>query len=213
MNRQKLVLCLLLCILAGALAYSFLRFPKQQEVPPLKNRPAPPVISKGDASSSRKGGEADDGARLRLELLEQDLPGFTGFRRNIFAPIFRDETKVTPMRLPPPPPPLPSLPPPPAPAPPPLPAPPSEDQLAAKELAKFTFLGFLSKNEEKTVFLSNNGEIFLAKKGSTLGTKYQVADITDQALTIKAVNGGRQLVIPLVENTPLGTRSNSKRSP
>jgi hypothetical protein len=39
-----------------------------------------------------------------------------------------------------------------------------------------------------------------------LGTKFQVSDLTDDAISIKTVVGGRELIIPLVENRALATR-------
>jgi len=211
MNRQKLVLCLLLLVFAAAVFYSFLRSPKQQVVP-LKNRPgalATIARNKG-VTPSPQSGAGDSG--LHLELLNREQPPFAGYRRNIFSPIFSEEVKALPFKpLPPPPPPVaPPPPPPPAPvqAPPPPPPSPEEiaNQLAENELSKFTFLGFLKKDGEKTVFLSSNNEIFLAKKGSNLGQKFQVADLTDDAITIRSKVGGRELVIPLVENRVLSTR-------
>ncbi|HBG08058.1 MAG: type II secretion system protein PulP [Geobacteraceae bacterium GWC2_58_44] len=217
MNRQKLVLCLLLLVFAGSVVYSFLRSPKQQQVAELKQRPgaaAPAVGSKGGAAPKGAGDEA----RVHLELLDQGEPQFTGFRRNIFSPIFSEELKVPPFKpLPPPPRPVQAPAPAPAPLPAPPPPPPSPEQVAAQladsELSKFTFLGFLKKNGEKTVFLSSNNEIFLAKKGSKLGQKFQVADLTDDAITIRSVAGGREIVIPLVENRALSTRRTSKSTP
>jgi len=212
MNRKKLILCLLLLGLAGSIAYSVLRAPKQPRVATLKYRPG------GAAPAARKGAaplrEADD-AKVHLELLDREAPRFSGYRRNIFSPIFKEEVKLPPFKpLPPPPRPVLPLPPPPpappAPAPAPPPAPTAED-IAAGELAKFTFLGFLKKNGERTVFLSSNNEIFLAKKGSNLGTKFQVTDLTEDAITIKSVAGGRELVIPLLENRALSTRRTSQR--
>ena len=79
------------------------------------------------------------------------------------------------------------------------------------ELGRITFLGFLKKNGEKTVFLAMNNEIILAKKGSKVGTKFQVTDLTDEAITIKSVNSEGQMVIPLVENRSLSTRQTSTR--
>lgn len=218
MNRQKLALALLLLALAGSLVYSFLRAPKQQQVATLKNRPgvAATVVREGKKGAAAPKG--DQTGRVHLELLDRDQPGFAGFRRNIFTPVFKDEMKPAPLKLPPPPPPV-KLPPPPPPAPmpaqvaPPPPVPPTEEQKDAIELAKFTFLGFLKKNGERTVFLSSNNEIFLAKKGSSVGTKFQVTDLTDDAITIKSVSGGRELVIPLVENRSLSTRRTSKKIP
>lgn len=211
MNRQKLVLCLLLLVFAGAVLYSFLRSPKQQVVP-LKNRPgtvASVAKNKGVAAAP-KSSAGDSG--LHLELLNREQPPFAGYRRNIFSPIFSEEVKAPPFKpLPPPPRPVaPPPPPPPAPVQPPPPPPPSPEeianQLAESELARFTFLGFLKKDGEKTVFLSSNNEIFLAKKGSNLGQKFQVANLTEDTITIRSVVGGREIVIPLVENRALSTR-------
>jgi hypothetical protein len=213
MNRKKLVLCLLVLALIGSVAYSILRAPKQQQTAALKYRPGAAALAPRKGAAPARSGS--DQARLNVELLDRDLPRFSGYRRNIFSPIFRDEVKLPPFKpLPPPPQPVLPLPPPPqvAQAPPP-PAAPTEDQVAASDLGKITFLGFLNKNGDKTVFLSSNDEIFLAKKGSNLGTKYQVTDLTDEAITIKSVATGRELVIPLVENKALSTRRTSKRTP
>lgn len=208
MNRQKLVLFLLLLVLAVSVAYSFLRSPKEQRVATLKYRPgAAPQVAGGKVAAAPKG-EADN-TRVHLELLNRELPRFTGFRRNIFSPIFKEEVKPPPFKpLPPPPRPV-RFPSQPVPAMAPAPPPPSPEQIADSELAKFTFLGFLDKNGEKTVFLSSNNEIFLAKKGSNLGSRFQVTGLTDDAITIRSIAGGREIVIPLVENRALSTRRNS----
>jgi hypothetical protein len=215
MNRQKLILCLLLAAFAGSLAYSFLRSPKEQRVAALKYRPG--AVAPAPRKQGAAPGPAEAGG-LHLELLDRELPRFAGFRRNIFSPIFREELKAVPFKpLPPPPLPVKALPPPPPPqqqqqvlAPPPPPPLPPPDEI---ELAKFTFLGFLKKNGEKTVFLSSNNEIFLAKKGSNVGTKFQVSDLTDDAITIRTIATGRELVIPLVENRALSTRRTSQKTP
>ena len=216
MNRQKLILCLLLVVLAGSIVYAFLRSPTERRVATLTYRPgvSVPVPGKGIPGASR--GVAADG-RVHLALLDQELPRFAGFRRNIFSPIFVEEVKLPPFKpLPPPPLPMAIVQPPPAPpAPPPPMAPPAPtpDEIAAGELAKFTFLGFLKKGGSRTVFLSSNNEIFLAKKGTTLLSKFQVSDLTDDAITIKTIVGGRELVIPLVENRALSTRNAGTRNP
>ena len=213
MNRKKLVLCLLLIALAGSIVYSVLHSPKEQRVAILKYRPGAvaPVARKSAPQPAATGG---DDQSVHLALLDRELPRFSGYRRNIFRPIFSEEVKLPPFKplpLPPKPVALPAPPPmPSAPAPPP-PAPPTAEEVAASEMAKFTFLGFLKKDGARTVFLSSNNEIFLAKKGSFLTPKYQVSDLTDDAITIKMVAGGRELVIPLLENRALGTRRTSLR--
>lgn len=216
MNRQKLALFLLLVSLAGAIGYAFLRSPKQQQVATLKNQPGQKatVIRKQPGAPPKTAAAPVSGV-VHLELLQREMPGFSGFRRNIFSPLFKEEIKVSALNLPPPPPPkkLPPLPPPlpitpPQEAPPP---PPTQEQLDEAELGKFVFIGFLKKGTESTVFLSKGGEIFLAKKGGRIGPKFEVTDVTDDAITIKSVQTDRQLVIPLLENRSLSTRRTTPR--
>ena len=105
---------------------------------------------------------------------------------------------------PPPPPPQKSSPQPPVvpPKAPPATAQPPELTPVQRDMAAFTFLGFLKKGDRKTIFLSSNKEIFLARKGDRLAGKYDVTNITDEALLITSQDGG-EIIIPLVENKPL----------
>jgi len=70
-------------------------------------------------------------------------------------------------------------------------------------MATFTFLGFLKKDNKKTIFLSNGKEIFVVKKGDKISGKYDVTSVTEEALTITSIQSGGEIVIPLVENRPL----------
>ncbi|QWV92252.1 type II secretion system protein PulP [Geomonas oryzisoli] len=213
MNRQKLALFLLLIVLVGAIVYAVVRTPRQQQVATLKNQPgAKATVLRKQPGAPQKAATATGGA-LHLDLLRREQPGSSGFRRNIFSPIFRDEEKLSSLKLPPPPPPPKKLPPLPSalpvappPEPPPPPPPPTQEQLDDAELGKFVFIGFLKKGTEKTVFLSKGGEIFLAKKGGQVGPRFQVSNVTDDAITIKSLQSDRQLVIPLVENRALSIR-------
>ncbi|KAF0218295.1 MAG: hypothetical protein FD174_3048 [Geobacteraceae bacterium] len=199
MNRQKLILSVLLVLLVIVSIYSYLRLPRQKTVERL-------TYTSGAPSQGRKAGTPAigvDDKKLHLELLDREQPRFSGFRRNIFMPIFHEEVKA----LPPPPPAPPGRPvlPPPPPAPP-VTAPPAtiaEPTPVQKDMAKFTFLGFLKKDNKKTIFLSSNNEIFLVKKGDLITGKYEVANITDDALTISLLAEGGEIVIPLVENKTL----------
>lgn len=74
-----------------------------------------------------------------------------------------------------------------------------------RELARFTFLGFLKKDNRKTIFLAKDNEIILVRKGDTFAGRYEAASITDQALTIKVADTGEEIVIPLIENRLLGS--------
>ena len=64
----------------------------------------------------------------------------------------------------------------------------------------------MAEDGQKTVFLSKNNEIFLAKKGTLLANRFKVTDLTDEAITIKSDVGSREIVIPLVEMRALSTR-------
>lgn len=185
MNRQKAFLFILLVLFVAAAVYAYFRTPEQKTVQRLKFAPGTPAENAKTAKPNDK--------KLHLELLDRPLPRFAGFKRNIFwfAPL---ENKK---KLPPPPPPPPFRPP----APPP-PLPPSPPPVR-KEMAKFTFLGFLKKDNRKTIFLGKDNQIFLVKKGDRIANNYEVTNITDDMLTINSIAGGGQIVIPLVENMPL----------
>jgi hypothetical protein len=70
-------------------------------------------------------------------------------------------------------------------------------------MAQFTFLGFLKKDNKKTIFLTSNSEIFLVGKGDTVAGRYIATNITDEALTIRSMDSSGEIIIPLVENSPL----------
>lgn len=208
MNRQKLALTILLVVFAGSIVYSYLRMPRQKSVSKLTYTSQTPVAvkppaAKGKASAAPAARKTDE-RKLRLDLLDNVPQPFSGFRRNIFKPIFHEEIKGPALPLPtppvrsslpkpPPPPPAMSTPPPPA----------AEPTPVQQEMAKFTFLGFLKKDNRKTIFLSSNNEIFLVKKGDKIAGKYDVSNITDEALTITVMPDGGEIIIPLVENKPL----------
>ena len=72
-----------------------------------------------------------------------------------------------------------------------------------RDLANFTFLGFLKKDNRKTIFLTNGKEIFVVKKGDKIANKYDVTSLTDESLTITSLQDSGEIVIPLIENRPL----------
>ncbi len=205
MNRQKLILTVLLALL-GVSSLQF--FPdasqKRASAPASSSTTAARVTAvPRKAVSPPAAQQRVDERKLRLDLLDATPPPFAGFRRNIFQPIFREEAKPSKLPLPAPPvrPALPKPPPPPpaVPVPPAAPAPTPVQQ----EMARFTFLGFLKKDNQKTIFLSSSNEIFLVKKGDKIAGKYEVTNITDEALTIHVLADGSEIIIPLVENKPL----------
>jgi hypothetical protein len=201
MNRQKMTLAILLLLLCLALIYSYVRQPRQKRAANLKYTPG--TVASGTVSTSKSGVAVRlDDKKLHLELLDKELSRFSGFRRNIFKPIFHEEimllpvqSSVPPLKLP-----LPLPPPPIAPPPPPRAAEPTPIQ---RDMAKFTFLGFMKKDNKKTIFLSSDKEIFLVKKGDSIAGKYEVSNLTEEALTIHPLVEGGEIIIPLVENKAL----------
>jgi hypothetical protein len=188
MNRQKLILFCLAILLALAIVWSYARMPRQKTVATLTYAPGQQTLQavpRGSVIGGRRGVD-----RLRLDLLDREPSGFSGYRRNLFKPLFTDETRnAARSRRPPPPPP---------------PLPPPVDIAPRLELARFTFLGFLKKDNRRTVFLSRDGgEIILVKKGDVFAERYEAVSITDQALTIRVADTGEEIVIPLMESAPL----------
>jgi hypothetical protein len=191
MNRQKLLLSALLAIFAIAIGSLYWRMPRQKTVASLTYGPGAKAKAPTPPGSSR----ADD-KKVRLYLLENTVGAFSGFKRNIFQPLFQ-ENRITaagrpartakPVSLPPPGPA--TLVPQPTPV--------------QRDMAQFTFIGFLKKENRKTIFLTGNNEIFLVKKGDTIAGKYQVVNITDEMLSIRSLADGWETIIPLTENRPL----------
>lgn len=197
MNRQRAILAGTLALFACSLVYSFLHMPKLEKVEKLTYQPG--MTAQPVKKAQTRG--SDEG-RVRLDLLERRQAGLPTGGKNIFQSLFDSGTKKPSIPLPPPPPP-----PPPLRVPPPVQVPTVpqvvEPTPLQREMAKFTFLGFLKKDSRKTIFLSNGKEIFLVKKGDKISNKYDVTALTDEALTITSIQDGGEIVIPLVENRPL----------
>jgi hypothetical protein len=210
MNRQKLTLFILLIVLVLAVAWSYMSVPRQKTVSTLKYAPgqkqatvktAAATLAVNAATQTSAPAAAGDERTLRLDLLEREQSGFKGYRRNIFKPLFMDEIRLMKQKAlafrPPPIPPV--AVPPPIFVPPPV-APPETLQ---STLARFVFLGYLKKDNRKTIFLAKDKDIILVRKGDKFAGRYEAKSITDQALTIVATDSGEEIIIPLLENQPL----------
>lgn len=198
MNRQRLVLTVLAGLFLCSLIYAFLRMPRQERVTTLTYRP-------GMTAKTLRGGHPKEaeGVRVRLDLLDARKGRTFAGSKNIFLGVGGQPQRKIPVPLPPPPPPPVRLPPPEPPAAvASIPAVPEPTPLQ-REMANFTFLGFLKKDNRKTVFLSDGKEIFLVRKGDKIAGKYDVTAVTDETLTISSLSGGGEIVIPLVENQQL----------
>jgi hypothetical protein len=206
MNRQRLALFILLILLLLAIVWSYISYPRPKTVSPLKYPPGSHLTAeKKRVTTVAPQAPRNQASSLRLDLLEQEQSGFKGYRRDIFKPIFVDELKIMKQKAAAV---MPALPPAqPAktvPAPPPIAAPPvTQQDVTRTELARFTFLGFLKKDNRKTIFLAKDKDIILVKKGDTFAGRYQAASITDQALTILVTDTGEEIVIPLIESRQL----------
>jgi Na+-transporting methylmalonyl-CoA/oxaloacetate decarboxylase gamma subunit len=215
MNKQKLALFIVLIILILAVIWSFISAPRQKTVSTAKSAPGqteaavratkavvPVVTAETAAKPAAKSPLSSDDRTLRLDLLELEQSGFKGYRRNIFKPIFTDEIKLMKQKSaafkPVPVPPVAVV----AQVPVPLP-PPFEPDTHQTILSRFIFLGYLKKDNRKTIFLSKDKEIILVRKGETFAKRYEAKVITEQALTIRVTDTGEEIVIPLTENKPL----------
>ncbi|MBT1071437.1 type II secretion system protein PulP [Pelotalea chapellei] len=206
MNRQRLLLFILLILFVLAIAWALFNRPQQKTVNTLKNAPGQqPGNTKPKLTAQTGIAPRYDGKKLRLDLLEHDQQTFAGYHRNLFKPIFVDEVKLMQRKAAAV---KPVLPPPQAPKPPVQPPPPPVSvgplpDTPQRELGRFTFLGFLKKDNQKTVFLAKDKDIILVKKGESFAGRYQALSVTDQALTILVKDTGEEIVIPLLENRPL----------
>jgi hypothetical protein len=73
-----------------------------------------------------------------------------------------------------------------------------------RELARFTFLGFLKRDGHKTIFLTKDKDIILVREGDVIAGRYKAVSVTDQALSLVVSDSGEEIVIPLLENRALG---------
>ena len=193
MNRKRLILLILLILLPLALIWGYRTYPRPQTVATLKYPPGSHVQAQRRREPAIKAAPRPADNMLRLDLLDREQPVFKGYRRNIFRPVFVDELKQMKQRAavvkPPPPPPPPPVP---------LAEPPR------RELARFTFLGFLKKGPRKTIFLAKDKDIILVREGDIIAGRYKAVSVTDQALRLLVSDTGEEMVIPLLENRALG---------
>lgn len=211
MNRQRLILFVLAILLLLAIFWGYISFPRQKKVSPLKYPPGShlPAEKKRTPMQAPSQAAVNSPNVLRLDLLEREQAAFKGYQRNIFKPIFIDEAAVMRQKSAGV---KPALPPAQMPSKGPVQPPPSTQPVTApetihRELARFTFLGFLKKDNRQTIFLAKDKDIILVKKGDIFAGRYEAAAITEQALTILVTDTGEEIVIPLVENKPLNSGS------
>lgn len=193
MNRKRMILAALLGVLALCLVYAYFAMPRLEKAPPrsAKKSTRSAVAKAPDKLQSKVSQERIDFTFLEAE--EQEFPGAT---RDVFRFVQRrpeptavvvEKTVVQ--------------------APPPVVI---EETMVPVEvvqqaLAQFTFLGFLDKGGEKTVFLSSEGSLFLAKRGEKFGLdlEFTVEDISGDLLLVRPDGRDFLIDIPLIEHQKL----------
>ena len=199
MNRQRLILFILVILFGVAAIWSYTSMPRLKTVSTPTVKPPQKAGRAVVVAADKAPRIVDDGTKLHMELLDSETDVFKGYRRNIFRPVFVDELKISKqkaMELKPPPLKIATIQP---------QAQPTIVQPEAAPLARFIFLGFLKKGAVRTIFLSNDNNVLLVKKGDKIAGRYQATEISDQALTLTVTDTGDQIVIPLVENRSLAT--------
>ncbi len=54
---------------------------------------------------------------------------------------------------------------------------------------RLKFIGYIGKGDERFAFVSDGEEVFAAKKGALVAEGFRVSEISDDALTVEAVEG------------------------
>lgn len=197
MNRQRVILFALVILFGISIFWSYSAIPRFKTVSNSSDGKPVQKTKKTVAVPEIKIVSKDDGTKLNINLLNGNYSGFKGYIRNIFRPIFSEEIKfvkqknvavsIKPIKSK-------------------ILIPPADSvpiQPETATLARFTFLGFLKKGSVKTIFLANDNEILLVKKGDKVAEKYEATNLSDQLLTLTVTDTGDEIVIPLVENQPL----------
>jgi hypothetical protein len=197
MNRQRLILFILVIFFGIAALWSYSAMPRLKTVGTLPGKPPQQAKTAVTVPGKKVLAKKDDGTRLNIALLDNESPEFKGYRRNIFKPVFIDELKIVKQK------PAAII------APKPIVVVPQvipvSNQPKTEPLARFTFLGFFKKGSVRTIFLEKDKEILLVKKGDKIAGRYEASEISDQALTLIVTDTGDEIVIPLMENRPLTT--------
>jgi hypothetical protein len=201
MNRKRTILLVLVVALIASASWSIISYPRLKTVSKLKYPPGSRVIAdKKRKVTIQPLGKSITSETLRLDLLEEHFPKFTGYRRNIFQPIFEDKetmmarkaaeaaakaaalaaAEAKKARL------LQSMM-----KPAPIPS------MMQRELGSFTFKGFVLKDGRKTVFLGKGNDVIVLKQGDTFAGRYVATSITDQVLIFKATDTGEEIIIPV----------------
>lgn len=179
MNRSKLVLFLLVCVLAVAVVVAWFRMPRQKSVEQL-------TVQQGTAGSSERVSRHVKPVELRFDLLDQKSVTAV-VKKDVFTPVGNgqitqvagtQEHQASVAPLPPMPPPTPL-------------------EIARKQLEAFTVIGSYIKKNRRIVFLSKGEEISAVHPGDVLIPGYSVVAIQDDQLKLRSDDGKHELILAL----------------
>jgi hypothetical protein len=193
MSRKHMILAALLGVLALCMLYAYLATPRLEKAPPrsASKRTRSAVAKAPDKLQSKVSQDRIDFTFLKVE--EQEFPGAT---RDVFRFVQRQPQATAVVIKEPeiqePPPVV-------------IEEPMVPIEVVQQALAQFTFLGFLDKGGEKTVFLSSEGSLFLAKRGEQFGLdlEFTVEDISGDLLLVRPEGRDFLIDIPLIEQQKL----------
>jgi len=190
MNRQRKLLFALVGGLALALAYAWFGMPRQQQIDP--SDPLPVKAAGTRQKSSRSAADH----LLRVDLLEPVKQSYSSPKRDLFHFVAPPAPKPKPVVVVPKPVPVPV----------PVVDPEEIRQTEVRQaLARFTFLGFLLKDQRRTVFLSQGETLFLVQEGEHFGEKdrFHAVSITPEKMMIRQADADGTIDIQLIEKEPL----------
>lgn len=194
MNRKRIILAALLGVLVVCMFYAYLATPRLEKAPPRTSKPKARTATRTDAP--KPGG---DEGRVDFGFLTAEPQKYSRAERDIFNYGGRhiEVTKAPPVV------PKPVVPEPVVTAPVPVETVPVS--VVNKSLSRFTFLGFLEKAGEKTVFLSSSGNLFLVKSGERFGAEneFLVVEIKGNILKVSHAGLADLIEVPLIEQQKL----------
>lgn len=197
MTRSRRLMVIAVIIFILSLVYAWLETPRLEKAPPLSDKKVVGAENKSTEEVARP-----YAGRLRVDLLTHETGEYSGIKRDLF-------TGKVAASAPPPPPPPPSEPevvatPAPEPVPDEVSAAPVAE-VVRTQLAQFTFLGYLKKKFQQSVFLTAAGEIFIVKQGDRFGdqSRFEVQTIAVDKMIISDHVSGSFISVSLVEQAPL----------
>lgn len=190
MNRKRVILAVLLGLLAISLVYAYFATPRLEKAPPR----VASQRARADVKESRPLQTKGEQQRINFAFLTVEQQKFPGAKRDIFRFGGRRPVERVPQVAPRVP--VKKI----VAVPTPVPV-----DVVKKALSQFTFLGFLEKSGEKTVFLSSGGDLFMVKSGESFGVEQEflITEIDNRLLKVRHAGREGLIEIPLIDQQKL----------